>query len=83
MVKVSNFTVGDLKACLEKFDDSLDLIVEEDGTPLDIHNVKLKSYDPDGYVQEDHIQGSVLSVVLRVSPFDINGVDYDEEGYDE
>lgn len=71
MVKVSNFTVGELRKTLEQFDDDREIIVGDSGTPLDINNVKLQSYDPEGFVQDNHIDGEVLSVVINVSSFNL------------
>jgi len=64
---VSNMTVGDLKELLNKFDDNLDVVCcGVDMIPFDISSVKFSSYDPEGLVENNHIDGSVLCVCFNL-----------------
>ena len=64
---VSNMTVGDLKELLNRFDDNLDVVCcGVDMAPLDVSSVKFSSYNPEGLVENNHIDGSVLCVCLNL-----------------
>lgn len=72
MLKVSNMTVGDLKEVLEQFADDRELICcLDDRVPLDISSITFTSYDPDGSVELDHINGSLLCVCLNLVPLNV------------
>lgn len=64
---VSNMTVGELKEILDKYDDNLEVIASGiDRLPLDLSSITFTSYNPEGLVELDHINGPVLCVCLNL-----------------
>jgi len=66
---VSNMTVGELKAILNKYDDNLEVIASGiDRVPFDLSSITFNSYNPYGLVEENHINGQFLCVCFNLEP---------------